>query len=61
VEKLPEEFRDVVRLKDMEGLSYARIAEQLGIAPMTVGTRLFRARKRLKDILLEQAKPGGVE
>ncbi|WNG27567.1 sigma-70 family RNA polymerase sigma factor [Cystobacter fuscus] len=61
VEKLPEDFRDVVRLKDMEGLSYARIAEQLGIAPMTVGTRLFRARKRLKDILLEQAKPGGVE
>lgn len=61
VEKLPGEFRDVVRLKDMEGLSYARIAEQLGIAPMTVGTRLFRARKRLKDLLLEQAKSGGAE
>jgi RNA polymerase sigma-70 factor (ECF subfamily) len=28
---------------------------------MTVGTRLFRARKRLKDILLEQAKSRGVE
>jgi RNA polymerase sigma-70 factor (ECF subfamily) len=61
VELLPEEFRDVVRLKDMEGLSYARIGEQLGIPAMTVGTRLFRARKRLKDILLEQVKPGGAE
>ncbi len=60
VERLPEEFRDVVRLKDMEGLSYARIAEQLGIPSMTVGTRLFRARKRLKELLLEQqAKSGG--
>ena len=59
VERLPEEFRDVVRLKDMEGLSYARIAEQLGIPAMTVGTRLFRARKRLKELLLEQQATSG--
>ncbi|MDC0713974.1 RNA polymerase sigma factor [Stigmatella sp. ncwal1] len=59
VDLLPEEFRDVVRLKDMEGLSYAQIGKRLGLAPMTVGTRIFRARKKLKDILLKQAGTGG--
>jgi RNA polymerase sigma-70 factor, ECF subfamily len=59
VDLLPEEFRDVVRLKDMEGLSYAQIAQRLGIAPMTVGTRLFRARKKLKALLLKQASAEG--
>ncbi|SEK31510.1 RNA polymerase sigma-70 factor, ECF subfamily [Stigmatella aurantiaca] len=59
VELLPQEFRDVVRLKDMEGLSYAQIGQRLGIAPMTVGTRLFRARKKLKELLLKQAAPEG--
>lgn len=59
VDLLPEEFRDVVRLKDMEGLSYAEIARQLDIAPMTVGTRLFRARKKLKELMLKPAETGG--
>ena len=51
-ERLPEEFRDVVRLRDVDGLSYAEIARRLGIAPMTVGTRLHRGRKRLKELML---------
>lgn len=52
VERLPDEFRAVVRLKDLEGLSYAEIAERLGIPRMTVGTRLYRGRKRLKDLIM---------
>ncbi len=59
VDLLPEEFREVVRLKDMEGLAYAEIGRRLGIPSMTVGTRLFRARKKLKEILLNQAGKGG--
>ncbi|WP_224369019.1 RNA polymerase sigma factor [Hyalangium versicolor] len=59
VDLLPEEFRDVVRLKDMEGLSYAEIARRLNIPAMTVGTRLFRARKKLKELMLKRAETGG--
>ncbi|WP_224246546.1 RNA polymerase sigma factor [Hyalangium gracile] len=59
VDLLPEEFRDVVRLKDMEGLAYAEISQRLGIPAMTVGTRLFRARKKLKELLLKKAETGG--
>lgn len=56
VEQLPPELREVVRMKDMERLSYAEIGRRLGIPSMTVGTRLFRARKKLKELLL--TRPG---
>ncbi|CAM3993576.1 sigma-70 family RNA polymerase sigma factor [Corallococcus sp. ZKHCc1 1396] len=59
VEQLPPELREVVRMKDMERQSYAEIARRLGIPSMTVGTRLFRARKKLKELLL--ARQGSAE
>jgi RNA polymerase sigma-70 factor, ECF subfamily len=45
--QLPQEQRAVLVLRVVEELSYAEIAETLGISPGTVMSRLFRARERL--------------
>jgi RNA polymerase sigma-70 factor (ECF subfamily) len=55
LEKLPAEFREVLVLREMEGLSYKEIAEISGIAIGTVMSRLARARKRLHDLLTTPA------
>jgi len=52
LEKIPEEFRLVYQLHALEGRSYIEIAERLGIPKATVGTRLIRARRRLKELLM---------
>jgi RNA polymerase sigma-70 factor (ECF subfamily) len=49
--KLDETHKAVLVLRDIEGMSYARIAEVLGIEIGTVRSRLNRARTKLKDIL----------
>ncbi|MCP4664759.1 MAG: sigma-70 family RNA polymerase sigma factor [Deltaproteobacteria bacterium] len=48
---LPEEARTVFVLKELEGLSYDEIAKTLKIKRGTVSSRLFYARKRLKESL----------
>lgn len=45
--RLPAEQRAVLVLRELEGLSYAAIAEVLGVPPGTVMSRLARARERL--------------
>jgi RNA polymerase sigma-70 factor, ECF subfamily len=45
---LPVEFREVVILRDVQGLSYAEVAEVVGIPVGTVMSRLSRARQRLQ-------------
>lgn len=49
-EKLPPDVREVYRLHAFEELSYAEIARRLSIPQNTVGTRLHRARKQLRQI-----------
>jgi RNA polymerase sigma-70 factor, ECF subfamily len=49
--KLDEAQKAVLVLRDIEGMSYARIAEVLGINVGTVRSRLSRARAKLRDIL----------
>jgi RNA polymerase sigma-70 factor (ECF subfamily) len=49
---LSEDFRRVYELHTIEGKSYDQIAALLGIAKNTVGTRLIRARHKLKAALL---------
>jgi RNA polymerase sigma-70 factor (ECF subfamily) len=51
VEALPPEFRQVVVLREMEGLSYKEIAAVAGVPIGTVMSRLARARRRLARVL----------
>jgi RNA polymerase sigma-70 factor (ECF subfamily) len=48
---LKEDFRRVYEMHELEGRSYQEIAQQLQIARPTVGTRLVRARQRLRELL----------
>lgn len=51
LKRLSEPVRTVFVLRELEGLSYEEIAEATGIKLGTVRSRLFHARKRLKEIL----------
>ncbi|ADW70205.1 RNA polymerase sigma factor [Granulicella tundricola] len=51
--KLPEAFRTVVVLREMEGFSYDEIAEILEVPAGTVKSRLTRGRSALKEILVQ--------
>lgn len=51
IDGLPELFREVVVLRDIEGLSYAEIAIVVGCPIGTVMSRLARARNGLRRIL----------
>ena len=54
VEDLPVDFREVIVLRELEGLSYKQIAEVAEIPLGTVMSRLARARKRLQQSLARQ-------
>ncbi len=56
LESLPETFRSVVLLSDVEGFSYKEIAEILNIPIGTVMSRLHRARRQLQVKLWEYAR-----
>jgi RNA polymerase sigma-70 factor (ECF subfamily) len=51
VTRLPGDFREVVVLRDYQGLSYQEIAEVVGCSVKAVKSRLFRARSVLRDKL----------
>lgn len=55
IEELPEEFRMPVVLSDVEGMSYAEVAEVLDLPVGTVKSRLFRGRRRLQQRLYQYA------
>lgn len=48
---LSDDFRQVVELVDIDGLSYAEAAEVIGVPLGTVMSRLHRARSRIRDRL----------
>ncbi len=56
---LPEDFRTVVILCDIEGLTYEEIAEFLDCPLGTVRSRLHRGRSLLRSRLLKYAKDRG--
>ena len=51
--KLDEEQRQMIVMRDMNGMSYADIASALGLNEGTVKSRLNRARSALKKILTD--------
>ncbi len=50
---LPDKFREVVELVDLNGLSYQEAADVLEVPVGTVMSRLHRARKRIRDHIAE--------
>src|SRR5262245_20290121 len=57
IQQLPVEMREVVELRDIEGLSYREIAVVVKRPIGTVMSRLYRGRNLLRSSLVE-AKPG---
>jgi RNA polymerase sigma-70 factor, ECF subfamily len=55
IDELPETYRTVFVLREVQGLSTATTAECLGVSEEVVKTRLSRARARLRDGLYERA------
>ena len=55
IDALPDRYRIVVQLSDMEELSYQEIAALLDIPVGTVKSRLFRGRRELQDKLFDYA------
>ena len=51
LEELPVDFREVIVLREIEGLSYKEIADVAGVPIGTGMSRLARARERLQTIL----------
>jgi RNA polymerase sigma-70 factor (ECF subfamily) len=51
IAQLPEDYRLIVTLRNVEGLSYEDIAQTLDCPLGTVKVRLFRARERLRVLL----------
>jgi RNA polymerase sigma-70 factor (ECF subfamily) len=51
LEELPEVFREVLVLRELEGMSYKEIADVSSVSLGTVMSRLARARTRLRQAL----------
>jgi len=60
LDDLPEEFRTVVLLADVEEFAYKEIADVLSCPIGTVMSRLHRGRRILKGKLLQQARDSGL-
>jgi RNA polymerase sigma-70 factor (ECF subfamily) len=51
LERLPEDYREPLLLQVIHGYSQKEIAAQLGLSSAGAGTRLFRARQKLRKML----------
>lgn len=60
IDELPDDFRIVVVMAFVEGLSYEEIADVLGVPMGTVKSRLFRGRRLLQKALHDYAIKSGV-
>jgi RNA polymerase sigma-70 factor (ECF subfamily) len=57
LQQLSEVFREIILLREYEGLSYREIATLLGCPPGTVMSRLARARSKLTSLLSAGQRP----
>lgn len=56
VASLPDDVRETYQMFALEGRDYVAISATLGIPKATVGTRILRARKRLRELLLARTR-----
>jgi RNA polymerase sigma-70 factor (ECF subfamily) len=61
LDRLPEDFRTVVLLCDVEGFTYEEIANMLDVPIGTIRSRLHRGRNLLRSELLEYAEQKGFD
>ncbi len=54
---LPEDYREVIILKHIEGLDYREIEKILGISVNTLKVKAHRGREMLKSILIKEGRP----
>lgn len=54
LDKLPEKQKEVFQLREVEGLTYEEIADYLEISVDQVKVNLHRARKSLREYLIEK-------
>ena len=59
LQQIPDEFRVVVLLAEVESFSYKEVAKIIGCPIGTVMSRLSRGRKQLQNYLREYARKGG--
>jgi RNA polymerase sigma factor (sigma-70 family) len=57
IDALPDVLREVVILREMEGLSYKEIGKVAGVPIGTVMSRLARGRTQLQTLLVEMDQP----
>ncbi|HUE29515.1 MAG TPA: sigma-70 family RNA polymerase sigma factor, partial [Verrucomicrobiae bacterium] len=58
IDRLPERYRAVLLLRDIEELDTQEAADALGVTPNTVKIRLHRARQALRTLLERELAPG---
>jgi len=58
IDALPAEFREIIVLRELDGLSYADISSVVGVPVGTVMSRLSRARRRIAAALAQTQEAG---
>jgi RNA polymerase sigma-70 factor (ECF subfamily) len=50
IETLPQRYRQILALRELEGMDYPHIAERMGLSISAVESLLFRARRRFTEV-----------
>ena len=57
IQGLREDYREIMLLRYVRGLSYAAIARELGLSAAAVGEKLFRVREMVRSKMRTEVQP----